>query len=219
MAANGGPVLLGDATNEATSTTMITNSTIDNTAFSAAAAGTGFGLQGSSTGGAGILGWSITAPTLDPVDAAYTGVWGWSPAAPIEGQVGVGVVGESDDWGVLGLGSVGVWGYGPYGVVGESASPTGVGVTAVAQSATSLALDVQGKVRFSRSGRTSVAAGHSTKVVTLAGVSASSRVFALIHSNRGGRWVRSVVPTTGSFKIYLNGTVSSSTYVAWFVLN
>ena len=36
-------------------------------------------------------------------------------------QVGVGVVGESDDWGVLGLGTVGVYGYGTYGVVGESA--------------------------------------------------------------------------------------------------
>ena len=224
MATNGDPVLLGHngvATNEATATTTITNSGPDTTAFEAAATGTGFGfgLQGSSAGGLGILGWSISAPpTLAPVNGAYTGIYGWSPAAPIESQIGVGVVGESDDWGVFGSGSVGVYGYGNYGVVGESQS-TAAGVTALAWSPTDLALDVVGKVRFSRSGRTSVGAGKSTRIVNLAGVSSSSRVFALIHSNRSGRWVRAVVPTTGSFKIYLNATVSSSTYVAWFVLN
>jgi len=201
-----------------TDTTGLSNSTPGSTAFAAAATGTGFGLEGSSTGGAGIVGWSISAPTLDPADGAYTGIFGWSPASPIDGLAGVGVVGVSDDWGVFGNGTVGVYGYGTYGVVGESAS-TAAGVTAYAKSPTDLALDVVGKVRFSRSGRVSIAAGQSTKTVSLAGVSASSRVFALIHSNRSGRWVRAVVPTTGSFKIYLNTTVSSTTYVAWFVLN
>ena len=204
--------------NATTATTGITNGTANDDAFTAAAAGTGFGLLGSSTGGAGIVGWSISAPTLDPVDGAYTGIFGWSPGGPIDGPVGVGVVGVSDDWGVFGNGTVGVYGYGTYGVVGESSS-TAAGVTAYAKSNTDLALDVVGKVRFSRSGRVSITAGHSTKVVTLAGVSASSRVFALIHSNRSGRWVRAVVPTTNSFKIYLNATVSSTTYVSWFVLN
>jgi hypothetical protein len=204
--------------NPSTTTTSITDSTAGSNAFTAAASGVGFGLQGSSGGGVGVVGWSVSAsPYLTPVDGAYTGVYGFAPAAPV-GQLGVGVVGESDDWGVLGIGTVGVYGLGTYGVVGESVS-TAAGVTAFAASATDLALDVVGKVRFSRSGRTSVSAGQSTKVVTLAGTSSSSRVFALIHSNRSGRWVRAVVPTTGSFKIYLNGTVSSSTYVAWFVLN
>ena len=116
-------------------------------------------------------------------------------------------------------GFVGVYGYGSNGVVGEANTASGAGVTAYGLGANDLALDVVGKVRFSRSGRTSVAAGHSTKTVSLAGVSSSSRVFAVLHSNRSGRYVRAVVPTTGSFKIYLNATVSSSTYVAWFVLN
>ena len=49
--------------------------------------------------------------------------------------------------------------------------------------------------------------------------SGNSRVFAVLHSNRSGRYVRAVVPTTGSFTIYLNTTVTSATYVAWFVLN
>jgi len=217
MANDGDPVTVGQS-NDATSTTSITNSTDASDAFTAAAAGTGFGLTGSSTGGAGIVGWSISAPALDPADGAYTGIYGWSPAGPVDGPTGVGVVGVSDDWGVFGNGTVGVYGYGTYGVVGESAS-TAAGVTAFAKTATDLALDVVGKVRFSRSGRSSVAAGHSTKTVYLAGVSSSSRVFAVLHSNRSGRYVRAVVPTTGSFKIYLNATVSSTTYVAWFVLN
>jgi hypothetical protein len=92
-------------------------------------------------------------------------------------------------------------------------------VTAYGLGPNDLALDVVGKVRFNRSGRTSVASGQSTKTIKLAGVTSSSRVFAVLHSNRSGRYVRAVVPTGGSFKIYLNATVSSSTYVAWFVLN
>jgi hypothetical protein len=55
--------------------------------------------------------------------------------------------------------------------------------------------------------------------VNLAGVSFSSLVFAVLRSNRSGRYVRAVVPTTGYFTIYLNTTVTSSTYVVWFVLN
>jgi hypothetical protein len=206
MAADGDPVLVGTP-NPATATTGI------------AATGEVFGLEGSSTGSAGIVGWSISAnPDLATADGAYTGIYGWSPGSPIDAPAGVGVVGQSDDWGVFGNGTVGVYGLGTYGVVGESLS-TAAGVVASAKSPTDLALDVYGKVRFSRSGRASIASGHSTKVVSLAGVSSGSRVFALIHSNRSGRWVRAVVPTTGSFKIYLNGTVSSTTYVAWFVLN
>ena len=204
--------------NPTTATTGVTNATANSDALAAAAAGTGFGLKGSSTGGAGIVGWSISAPALDPADGAYTGIYGWSPAGPVDGPVGVGVVGVSDDWGVFGNGTVGVYGYGTFGVVGESSS-TAAGVTAYAKSTTDLALDVVGKVRFSRSGRSSIAAGQSTKTVSLAGVSSGSRVFAVLHSNRSGRYVRAVVPTSGSFKIYLNTTVSSTTYVAWFVLN
>jgi len=219
MAADGEPVLQGHTDNNATATTSINNATPNSDAFTAAAAGTGFGLKGSSTGGAGVVGWSISAPVgLDPVDTAYTGIFGFSPAAPV-GQIGVGVVGVSDDWGVYGDGFVGVYGYGSNGVVGESNTASGAGVTAYGLGANDLALDVVGKVRFSRSGRASIGAGKSTKIVTLAGVSSSSRVFAVLHSNRSGRYVRAVVPTTGSFKIYLNSTVSSTTYVAWFVLN
>ena len=104
------------------------------------------------------------------------------------------------------------------GVVGESAS-TSAGVLALAMSSTDLALDVRGKVKFSRSGRSTIGAGKSSLSVTLAGTTSASRVFAVLHTNRTGRWVQAVVPVTGKFTIYLNGTVSSATYVAWFVIN
>jgi hypothetical protein len=176
--------------NPTTATTTITNS------------GTSIGFQGSSTGTAGVLGWSVEAP--DP---------GWYDPATSTAYTGV-----SPDIGVFGSGSAGVYGYGGIGVIGESAS-TSAGVLALAQSATDVALEVQGKVKFSRSGRATIPTGKSNIKVTLAGVNSGCRVFAVLHSNRTGRWVQSVVPVTGSFTIYLNTTVTSATYVAWFVLN
>jgi hypothetical protein len=145
-------------------------------------------------------------------------VFGWSPASGDPAAGAAGVWGASDDFGVYGSGSIGVLGSGDVGVWAESTS-TSAALVAVAKSATDLALDVQGKVKFSRSGRSTIGAGKASLSVTLAGVSSASRVFAVLHTNRTGRWVSAVVPVTGKFVIYLNGTVSSATYVAWFVLN
>lgn len=205
--------------NATTATTSIDNATANSTAFAASAQGTGFGIQGTSAGGAGVYGWSVAAPVgFVPGDFVYTGIFGSAPTDPDPGFVATGVWGSSDDFGVYGSGGVGVYGYGGVGVVGESGS-TSAGVLALALTATDLALDVRGKVKFSRSGRSTIGAGKSNITVTLAGVSSASRVFAVLHSNRTGRWVQAVVPVTGKFVIYLNGTVASSTYVAWFVIN
>jgi hypothetical protein len=205
--------------NGSTSTTTIADSTIDDAAFVASATGTGTGVGGSSTGGFGVLGWSISAPAfLQPSDGAYTGILGWAPGSPTADTIGVGVQGISDDFGVYGSGNVGVYGFGTFGIIGESGS-TAAGVTALARSSTDLALDVRGKVKFSRSGRSAVAAGHATKTVTVAGVTSSSMIMALMQTNRSSRWVRAVVPASGKFTIYLNASVSSTTYVAWFILN
>ena len=67
-------------------------------------------------------------------------------------------------------------------------------------------------------GPRSAPAASSVKI-NLKGTTSSSRVFAVLHSNRASRYVRAVVPTTGSFTIYLNASVTSATYVAWFVIN
>jgi hypothetical protein len=157
-------------------------------------------------------------------DTGFTGVYGWAEGAPISDpdHIGSGVWGDSTDIGVVGTGGIGVEGDGFYGVLAAGVNdPASVGLLALGWDGTGnyTALDVRGKAKFSRSGRATIGAGKSSIKVTLAGVSWGSLVFAVLRSNRSGRYVRAVVPTTGSFTIYLNTTVSSSTYVVWFVLN
>ena len=205
--------------NPTTATTSVTNATADSTSFAGNAIGLGHGVVGTSTGEAGVFAWSVSAPLFAPGDTAFTGVFGYAPADPVN-ALGTGVWGDSLDTGVYGTGSLGVLGYGGIGVEGDAFDIGGIGVYAYGDPAQGqTALYVDGKVTFRRSGRATVGSGKSNIKVTLAGVNSGSRIFAMLHSNRTGRWVQSVVPVTGSFTIYLNGTVSSATYVAWFSLN
>jgi hypothetical protein len=80
-------------------------------------------------------------------------------------------------------------------------------------------LRVSGKVSLSRSGRQAMSSGTSSRAVTLAGVTSTSKVFAVLATGEPGRWVRSVIPAAGKFTIYLNTTLSSSAVVSWFVLD
>ena len=141
-----------------------------------------------------------------------SGVWGDRPDT--------GVVG-SGYWGVYGVGVIGVWGDGAGGpgIIGDSASASVPGVLATRRYFLGLRPSGrwQGQVQSLWS-----CDGPGRKIdikVTLAAATSSTRVFAVLHSNRSGRYVRAVVPTTGSFTIYLNTTVTSSTYVAWFALD
>jgi hypothetical protein len=165
---------------------------------------------------AGLIG-SSGDETLASEDTPFTGVYGWSQADPVD-ALGSGLWGDSPDTGVVGTGSYGVLGLGFAGVVGIG-DPGGIGVYAVGDSATDIALRVDGKVVFSRSGKSTIGTGKSSLKINLPGVSGNSRVFAVLHSNRASRYVRAVVPTTGSFTIYLNASVTSATFVAWFVVN
>ena len=211
-------VQLGTA-NASTATTSIADSTADSDAFAASAEGTGIGLSGTSTGGAGVWAWSISAPPgWDPTFGSYTGVYGFSPASPTTDTVGTGVFGDSDDWGIYGQGNIGIYGYGNVGVVGESAGAQ-AGVVALGASASSVALEVIGRAKFSRSGRTSMGKGKSSLKVTLAGTTTSSHVFAVMGSVQTGRYVRAVVPASGSFTVYLNTTTTAAAYIHWFVIN
>jgi hypothetical protein len=218
-AASGDPVLAGTA-NTADASTSLTMTTADQLAFKATANGFAAGLAGSSSGSAGVAGFSISEEgAASAVETSYTGVYGWSPAPPDDTSVGVGVWGDSDDWGVYGQGTVGVYGYGHVGVIGEADSSTSPGVIAYGMTTSTPALQVVGKVKFNRSGRKSIAAGKSSVVVTLAGTTSTSKIFAVLASNRSGRYVRAVVPAAGKFTIYLNTTVSSSSTISWFVLD
>lgn len=213
--------------NPSAADTSITDSGADSTAFTAKATGTGagFGLQGTSLGGGGVVGWSVSDPTsywpsFDPAFTQYAGVFGSAPAYPEPDFLATGVWGDSPDIGVYGSGTYGALGFGAIGVWGEAnTNPGSIGVHAFAPTTGQTALKVTGKVSFSRSGRTNIASGKSSIVISLAGVAANSRVFAVLASNRSGRYVRAVVPAAGKFTVYLNTTVTSTTVVTWFVLD
>jgi hypothetical protein len=217
-----------ESDNATGATTSVTDSGTASTALAGHATGTGagYGLEGTSLGAAGVFAWSVSSPTswwvdpaFDPVFTQFTGVFGGSPAGDHITTVGAGVWGDSPDSGVYGSGSIGVEGFGGWGVAGFANDAVGsIGVYAQAD-LPSRALYVDGKAHFSRSGRSTIGAGRSSIKINLNGTSSGSRVFAVLHSNRAGRYVRAVVPTTGSFTIYLNTTVTSATYVAWFVLD
>jgi hypothetical protein len=138
------------------------------------------------------------------------------------GALGVGPIGllGAGGWGVLG--DVGPTQIGVYGNTGVDAAPAvtpGIGVLARAQSTAQLALRVLGRVQFSRSGRTAITAGHASKVILMAGVSTASYVIATPQTNRTGLFVQAVVPAAGKFTIYLNKTVSATTYIGYLVIN
>ncbi len=217
MAADPNDVVLG-AANASTATTSIANSTNGSDAFAATSNGLGIGVSATSGGSAGVKGISIDGTSAATADlTSYTGVYGWSPAFPDSTGVGTGVWGDSEDFGVYGSGSVGVYGWGSVGVIAESDSTSSPALIAYGATESSPALEVNGKMKFNRAGRKTIGAGKSTLVVTMAGVTTTSKVLAVLNSNRSSRYVRAVVPSTGKFTIYLNSSVSSSTYVAYFV--
>ncbi len=196
-----------------TSVTQVTNAQV------------AFKARATLTGAAGLVG--ISGDEADiAASTAFTGVYGWAPHGGVT-DVGAGVWGDSVDIGVYGTGDVGVQGYGSIGVYGsgstgvsgESLSSTEPGVLATGASASSLALKVVGKVKFNRSGRAAMSSGARSKVVTLAGTTSTSKVFAVLATNEAGRWVRAVVAAAGKFTIHLNTTLTSSAVVSWFVLD
>ena len=154
---------------------------------------------------------------------ASSGVWGDSGAG--FGVYGSGLtgVGGYGDWGVYGSGLAGVIGdvpaigVGVYGFTGNvdlPEPPSGIGVYARAATNSLTALQVQGRAKFSRSGRTSMST--SSKTVTLSGVSASSTfVVATLQTSVSGLYVRAVVPASGSFKIYLSKSPGKTVSVGW----
>jgi hypothetical protein len=131
------------------------------------------------------------------------------------GGTGIGVVGVTE----------GGHGSSSAGVFGSSSSSSGVGVSA--SNPFGWGLDViSGKVRVrDRSGRATVTAGRQSVDIDLrqkGGLGGTPCCFANLMSYRTGVFVTTVrpnYPVTGKARIYLNRTVSSNTYVAWFVVN
>jgi hypothetical protein len=213
--------------NASGATTSITDNGTDSTAFRGRSmgAGAGYGVEGTSLGAAGVVGWTVSDPTaywptFVPAFTKFSGVFGSAPASTDPNFGGSGVWGDSPDVGVYGSGTSGVVGFGAIGVEGQTNDQAGsIGVWAEARNTSQIALKVSGKVSLSRSGRTSMSTGTSSKTISLAGVTSSSKVFGVLATNRGGRWIRAIVPATGKFTVYLNTTLISSAVVSWFVLD
>jgi len=194
------------------------NPTIAQTSVTQATAGqVSFKARTVNPDAAGVVG-STGDETASSEDTSWTGIYGWAPVNPDADVFSAGVWGDSDDVGTYGSGTVGVMGDGDVGVVGR-ADLGGYGVHALNFNSTGIALRVDGKVSLSRSKKTTIGSGKSSLKVTMAGVTSQSLVFAVLSSNRSGRYVRAVVPTTGSFTIYLNAALTSASFVSYIVVN
>lgn len=213
VAAGGGNLVLGSATNTASSPTKLAASGGSYGFQTEHSVPAGFALWGASTGGAG------------------TGVLGQGPT---DGSGGAGVRGEGGPTGVYGLANdlagngveghadLGVSAYGVYGksgpgfgVVGETTSGTGV----AAVGGTGVALRVSGRARFDRSRRATVLATKSSIAVTIPGVTTNSWVVATMQKHVAGVYVTAAVPSADKVTIYLNQAVTAATPVGFFVIN
>jgi hypothetical protein len=218
VAATGDPVLAGKTTEADALTTLSSTESglyVTTTGYSGGtviegyALGVGIGVLGHTASGTGVLGVGNIGLRGETFDFTGTGVQG--VATTLDGE-NFGVYGATGS-------PIGV------GVYGQANSGTGmkavtISGTALHASATSgTALRVDGKVHLSRSGRATIAKGAASKVVVVAGVTTSSKVFAVLAASRTGRYVRAVVPSSGYFTIRLNDKVSSKTSVSWFVLD
>jgi hypothetical protein len=165
--------------------------------------GVGAGVIGQSLEGIGVGGFAVTLPGTGLMAIGGLGAF-------IEGADGAFIVSDSNRTGLhVRTGS------------GSSAPtpPVNTALYASVASNTQVGIEAHGRVRFpSRSGRATIASGQSSVSVNVSGMTSSNFAIAVLNSNRSGRWVRAVACGTGKITIYLNTTVTSSTYVAWLVL-
>lgn len=166
--------------------------------FDTSTANGGHGLYGHSVHGFGALG----------ISQHSTGIVGQGSTA---GQSGVAGIDQTPTTGGHGLFGQSQHGDGLY-----ATSPNGVAVRG--QSAHGLALQVQGKAKFSHSGVATVASGHSSVTVSLPGVTSSNIVLATIQNPSGTISVAGAHAGSGSFTITLTGSAGSSIKVGWMVI-
>jgi hypothetical protein len=193
------------------------------------------GVFGQNDRGEAILGASDTGTGVHGLTGNGTGVRG-------SAQIGEGVIGESENGpGVVGRGAhegPGVYGESPAtGVLGQSENGDGLsghsrngtavhaqsifGTGVEARSSDGLALDVHGKARFSTAGTGTIAAGTSSKAVTVTGaVSASSAVLVTLLGDPGPRQLEYVqrAPPNG-FIVRMSGNVLRPVSFAYLVIN
>ena len=221
-ASQGQPVLAGQVNTETADSTAVWNTTFfPGTNACPGSQGGGLtacgdtGVEGVGTAN-GVVG---TGDTNGVFGRGPTGVSGVSDTQggtgvlghSTDSSAGIGVEGESDG---AGSGVYGLANAAGVGVFGDTTNGTGV----LARSTNGTALDVRGKVSFSRSGLITITAGAASKKITLAGVTPASMILATAQQDTTVS-VRSAVPASGSFTLHLTGKApAGGLKVAYFVL-
>jgi hypothetical protein len=130
--------------------------------------------------------------------------------------------GPTNRFGVYGVafqaGSAGVSGLNSASGCGGALGTGYAGVVA-GQGGAALALDVQGKARFSRSGVATIPAGQRFVQVDVEGLTASSFAVATLQQYRANLWVQSITvsASSASIYIYVSQRAPQATRVAWMV--
>jgi hypothetical protein len=237
VAATGDPVLAGGnvSADAATKITATTGLSTDVVALNTVGAGLGSGVTGVSPSGAGVLGVSgdTSADAYGGNDVGVSGrAAGVDALAGVSGDsdVGFGVLGTSGGAGVFGAGAVigvmancfDVTGTSLYAVssAGLPAAPAGNVAAHIKRAVTDPghALFVDGRMRLKWSGRVAVAAGATSKKITVTGMTSGTMVFAMFQTNEAGVWVRAAIPTTNAITFAFSKALATSAVVAWMAV-
>ena len=228
QAANGDPVMAGRAAQASNTTSIQVSLLPTHSPYGAFAAVNfdGVGMAGVSRSGTGVFAESETGDGVAGFSTERSGVLGRTTGVETAGVLGQARLESSS--GVEGInlatGTRGQLGTAGFGVVGTAPDEPGrIGVLAFGLDP-AIALAVEGRATFSRSGKASLARGRSfIDVEAPGGLTAVSLVLAVPMVNRAGVYVQSVVPNvkTGVFRINLNkiASPSASTAIAWFIVN
>jgi hypothetical protein len=223
--ANHGDVHLG-TDNVATSTTVITNTDVGESALwgnSTATAGVNVGVRGDANSAAGFGVWGRGLATSGT--GRSIGVRGESAmdngvgvhGVLLQDGMGLGVFGEADH-----ADAVGAAGSSSSGTGVSGSTSFGIGVDAFAGTAAAIAQRSGGRVQFARvSGVATIAAGARSVVVTpsFAAVTAQSFVLLTPKVNLAGRslWF-TTDPATDRFTIRMSSSRAKPTAVAWLLI-
>jgi hypothetical protein len=178
---------------------------------------TNVGAQGSSGTGKGL--WGITGSAGTKFLTSANGVHGLTSSTPDSAVLGEHAAGGPGVTGITGGTAAAVHGSntgsGGTGVHGDCPAGTGVRATGMT------ALDVTGPAVFSRSGKLTIKAGHTSATKTGLTLTAASLILATPQNDVTGAAIRSAVPNAkaGSFTVHLVKPVTGQVTIAWFIVN
>jgi hypothetical protein len=174
---------------------------------------TGVALPYGSTTSAGVRGIGLATDGVGVrgSHAQRVGVWGDGP---------IGVVGQSTAG--FGIGVEGdAYEDGAIGVFGAAGGSRGVGVYATAPRADAAALQVNGRMVLSTSGRITVPAGATSGSQGGLSLSTAASVIATLQQDLAGILVRAAVsdPAAGTVTVHLNQAAPVDATIGWMAVN